>query len=267
MRVSDFNFDLPDELIARYPKTDRVSCRLLQLNGENGEIFHRTFSDVLDLIDEGDLLIFNNTRVIPARMFGRKASGGKIEVLVERMLDEHRFLAHIRSSKSPKEGAELFLGEDKLGENNGIKAVMKARHSSLFEVELSDKSTALLDVLQTIGHMPLPPYIDRPDEEADKECYQTVYSKVPGAVAAPTAGLHFDENLLEKLKAKGVNFEFVTLHVGAGTFQPVRVENIEDHVMHAEYVEVSQEVCNAIIATKKSGQTCNCSGNYFCSFY
>ena len=254
MRVSDFNFDLPDELIARYPKEDRASCRLLHLNGENGAVIDRTFSDVLDLIDEGDLLIFNNTRVIPARMFGRKASGGKIEVLVERMLDEYRFLAHIRSSKSPKEGAELFLGEDKLGENNGIKAVMTARHGALFEVELSDKSTALLDVLQAIGHMPLPPYIDRPDEEADQECYQTVYSKVPGAVAAPTAGLHFDDPLLEKLKKKGVNFEFVTLHVGAGTFQPVRVENIEDHVMHAEYVEVSQEVCNAIIATKKAGK-------------
>ena len=171
MRVSDFNFDLPDELIARYPKEDRSSCRLLHLNGENGAVIDRTFSDVLDLIDEGDLLIFNNTRVIPARMFGRKASGGKIEVLVERMLDEHRFLAHIRSSKSPKEGAELFLGEDKLGENNGIKAVMTVRHGALFEVELSDKSTALLEVLQAIGHMPLPPYIDRPDEEADHECY------------------------------------------------------------------------------------------------
>ncbi len=254
MRVSDFYFDLPDELIARYPKEDRSSCRLLQLNGENGEISHHTFTEVLDLIDEGDLLIFNNTRVIPARMFGRKASGGKIEVLVERMLDEHRFLAHIRSSKSPKDGAELFLGEDKLGENNGIKAVMTARHNTLFEVELTDKSTALLNVLQDIGHMPLPPYIDRPDEEADQECYQTVYSKVPGAVAAPTAGLHFDDELLAKLRAKGVNFEFVTLHVGAGTFQPVRVENIEEHVMHAEYVELSQEVCNAIIDTKKAGK-------------
>ena len=250
MRVSDFNFNLPDELIARYPKEDRVSCRLLHLNGENGAIADRTFSDVLNLINEGDLLIFNNTRVIPARMFGRKASGGKIEVLVERMLDEYRFLAHIRSSQSPKEGSELFLGEDKLGENNGVQAVMTMRHGTLFEVELSDKSTPLLDVLQQIGHMPLPPYIDRPDEEG----YQTVYSKVPGAVAAPTAGLHFDDELLEKLKAKGVNFEFVTLHVGAGTFQPVRVENIEDHVMHAEYVEVSQEVCNAIIATKKAGK-------------
>ncbi|MCI5763001.1 MAG: tRNA preQ1(34) S-adenosylmethionine ribosyltransferase-isomerase QueA, partial [Actinobacillus porcinus] len=238
MKVSDFHFDLPDELIARYPKPERTASRLLQLNGENGEIFHRTFSDVLDLIQEGDLLVFNNTRVIPARMFGHKASGGKIEVLVERVLSETTFLAHVRSSKAPKAGAELILGEDKLGEGNGVRVNMLGRQDALFELEIADKSTALLDVLQQIGHMPLPPYIDRPDEDADQERYQTVYNKVPGAVAAPTAGLHFDDELLAKLNAKGVNFAFVTLHVGAGTFQPVRVENIEDHHMHAEYVEV-----------------------------
>lgn len=254
MRVSDFYFDLPDELIARYPKPDRTASRLLQLNGENGEITHRTFADVLDQIHEGDLLIFNNTRVIPARMFGRKASGGKVEVLVERILSDTRFLAHVRSSKAPKEGAELWLGEDKLGEHHGVKMIMVARHDTLFELEIAQKQTALLDVLQKIGHMPLPPYIDRPDEEADKERYQTVYNKVPGAVAAPTAGLHFDDALLAQLKAKGVNFAFVTLHVGAGTFQPVRVEQIEDHKMHAEYVEVPQEVCDAIIATKQAGK-------------
>ncbi|WP_410687879.1 tRNA preQ1(34) S-adenosylmethionine ribosyltransferase-isomerase QueA [Avibacterium paragallinarum] len=254
MRVSDFYFDLPDELIARYPKADRTASRLLQLNGENGEISHRTFADVVDLINEGDLLIFNNTRVIPARMYGRKASGGKIEVLVERILSEDSFLAHIRSSKAPKEGAELFLGEDKLGDGKGIKMIMTARHESLFEVKIAEKNTALLDILQKIGHMPLPPYIDRPDEEADQERYQTVYNKVPGAVAAPTAGLHFDDALLEKLKAKGVNFAFVTLHVGAGTFQPVRVENIEDHKMHAEYVEVPQETVDAILHTKAQGK-------------
>ncbi|WP_314817331.1 tRNA preQ1(34) S-adenosylmethionine ribosyltransferase-isomerase QueA [Aggregatibacter segnis] len=254
MRVADFYFDLPDELIARYPKTERTASRLLQLNGENGDIFHRTFADVLELIHPGDLMIFNNTRVIPARMFGRKISGGKIEVLVERVLSESRFLAHVRASKAPKEGAELILGEDKLGEGNGVKALMVGRQGSLFEIEIAEKQTALFDVLQQIGHMPLPPYIDRPDEEADQERYQTVYNKVPGAVAAPTAGLHFDDELLAKLKEKGVNFAFVTLHVGAGTFQPVRVENIEDHVMHAEYVEVPQEVCDAIFATKKAGK-------------
>lgn len=254
MKVSDFHFDLPDELIARYPKPERTASRLLQLNGENGKIFHRTFSDVLDLIQEGDLLVFNNTRVIPARMFGHKASGGKIEVLVERVLSETTFLAHVRSSKAPKAGAELILGEDKLGEGNGVRVNMTGRQDALFELEIADKSTALLDVLQQIGHMPLPPYIDRPDEDADQERYQTVYNKVPGAVAAPTAGLHFDDELLAKLNAKGVNFAFVTLHVGAGTFQPVRVENIEDHHMHAEYVEVSQEVCDAILATKAAGK-------------
>lgn len=187
-------------------------------------------------------------------MFGRKASGGKVEVLVERILSDTRFLAHVRSSKAPKEGAELWLGEDKLGEHHGVKMIMVARHDTLFELEIAQKQTALLDVLQQIGHMPLPPYIDRPDEEADKERYQTVYNKVPGAVAAPTAGLHFDDALLAQLKAKGVNFAFVTLHVGAGTFQPVRVEQIEDHKMHAEYVEVPQEVCDAIIATKQAGK-------------
>lgn len=254
MRVADFYFDLPDELIARYPKTERTASRLLQLNGENGDIFHRTFADVLELIHPGDLMIFNNTRVIPARMFGRKISGGKIEVLVERVLSKSRFLAHVRASKAPKEGAELILGEDKLGEGNGVKALMVGRQGSLFEIEIAEKQTALFDVLQQIGHMPLPPYIDRPDEEADQERYQTVYNKVPGAVAAPTAGLHFDDELLAKLKEKGVNFAFVTLHVGAGTFQPVRVENIEDHVMHAEYVEVPQEVCDAILTTKKAGK-------------
>lgn len=254
MKVSDFYFDLPDELIARYPKTERTSSRLLQLNGENGEIFHRTFADVLDLVNAGDLLIFNNTRVIPARMFGRKTSGGKVEVLVERVLTEERFLAHVRSSKAPKEGTELILGEDKLGEGNGIKAVMLGRQGALFELKIIEKSTALLDILQQIGHMPLPPYIDRPDEDADKERYQTVYNKVPGAVAAPTAGLHFDEELLAKLNAKGVNFAFVTLHVGAGTFQPVRVENIKDHIMHAEYVEVPQDVVEAVLHTKAQGK-------------
>lgn len=254
MRLSDFYFDLPDELIARYPKPERTASRLLQLNGENGDISHRTFSDVLDLINEGDLLIFNNTRVIPARMYGRKLSGGKIEVLVERVLSDTTFLAHVRSSKSPKVGAELILGEDKLGDGHGVKAMMIGRQEALFELEIADKSTALLDVLQKIGHMPLPPYIDRPDEDADQERYQTVYNKVPGAVAAPTAGLHFDNELLAKLKAKGVNFAFVTLHVGAGTFQPVRVEKIEDHHMHAEYAEVSQEVCDAILSTKAAGK-------------
>jgi S-adenosylmethionine:tRNA ribosyltransferase-isomerase len=164
---------------------------------------------LLDKLNPGDLLVFNNTRVIPARLFGRKASGGKIEVLVERMLDDKRILAHIRASKAPKPGAELLLGDDE-----SIKATMTARHDALFEVAFDDERT-VLDILNAIGHMPLPPYIERPDEEADRELYQTVYSQKPGAVAAPTAGLHFDEPLLEKLRAKGVEMAFVTLHVGA----------------------------------------------------
>ena len=247
MHVSDFNFELPDELIARYPKTERTASRLLQLNGNSGELTDRTFKDVLEIVQPGDLLVFNNTRVIPARMFGRKASGGKLEVLVERMLDEHSILAHVRCSKPPKPGTELFLGE-----NDEFQAEMVARHDALFEIRFTS-ATAVLDILNTIGHMPLPPYIDRPDEDADKERYQTVYNKKPGAVAAPTAGLHFDNPLLEQIKAKGVEFAYVTLHVGAGTFQPVRVDDVENHHMHSEYVEVPQEVVDAIQATRSRG--------------
>lgn len=247
MQVSDFNFELPDELIARYPKAERTSSRLLRLEGRSGALHDGSFKDVLNEIQSGDLLVFNNTRVIPARMFGRKATGGKIEVLVERMLDEHSILAHVRSSKPPKPQSELYLGEQ-----DEYHAEMIARHDSLFEIRFTAE-TSVLDILNHIGHMPLPPYIDRPDEETDKERYQTVYNEKPGAVAAPTAGLHFDEALLEQIKAKGAELAYVTLHVGAGTFQPVRVENILDHHMHAEYVEVPQEVIDAIVATKKRG--------------
>lgn len=185
--------------------------------------------------------------MIPARLFGRKASGGKIEVLVERMLDDKRILAHIRASKAPKPGAELLLGDDE-----NINATMVARHDALFEVEFNDERS-VLDILNAIGHMPLPPYIDRPDEDADRELYQTVYSEKPGAVAAPTAGLHFDDPLLAKLRDKGIEMAFVTLHVGAGTFQPVRVDTIEDHIMHSEYAEVPQDVVDAVLAAKARG--------------
>ena len=245
MRVADFSFDLPDELIARFPKKDRTSSRLLSLDGPTGEISHKVFSDILELVNENDLLIFNNTRVIPARMFGQKASGGKVEVLVERVLDEHRVLAHVRASKSLKPGNEVIL-------EGKAKATMIARHDTLFELEF-DHSKNVLDTLNDIGHMPLPPYIDRPDDEADRERYQTVYGEKPGAVAAPTAGLHFDEPLMAALKNKGVNMAFVTLHVGAGTFQPVRVETIDEHVMHSEYIEVPQDVVDAVAQTKASG--------------
>lgn len=245
MRVSDFAFDLPEELIARYPKSDRTASRLMTVDGNTGAIDNGQFGDVLDKLNKGDLLIFNDTRVIPARMFGKKASGGKLEVLVERMLDEHRVLAHVRCSKSPKPGTDIIL-EDQ------VSATMVERHGALFELKFNSDEK-VLDILERIGHMPLPPYIDRPDEDSDKERYQTVYNDKPGAVAAPTAGLHFDDALLEKIKAKGVELAFITLHVGAGTFQPVKVDDIADHVMHAEYVEVSQEVVDKIEQTKVAG--------------
>ncbi|MEH0742769.1 tRNA preQ1(34) S-adenosylmethionine ribosyltransferase-isomerase QueA [Vibrio cholerae] len=247
MQVSDFHFDLPDELIARYPQPERTASRLLQLDGNSGELVDGTFTDVLDKIQPGDLVVFNNTRVIPARLFGRKASGGKLEVLVERVLDETRILAHVRCSKSPKPGSTIFVGD-----NDEFSALMVARHDALFELDFQSDLN-VLSILEQIGHMPLPPYIDRPDEDSDKERYQTVYNQKPGAVAAPTAGLHFDQPLLDKIAQKGAEFAYVTLHVGAGTFQPVKVENINDHHMHAEYVEVPQEVVEAIEATRARG--------------
>ncbi len=253
MRVADFYFDLPDELIARYPQKERTASRLLKLDGNSGEFSHHYFKDVLSFVNPGDLLVFNNTRVIPARIYGRKSGGGKLEVLIERVLDDKSCLAHVRASKAPKEGSELILGEDKLGEGNGIRVLMLGRQEALFHLQF-DIAGSLFDTLQQIGHIPLPPYIDRPDEDADQERYQTVYSKVPGAVAAPTAGLHFDDELLAALRAKGVNTAFVTLHVGAGTFQPVRVENIEDHHMHAEYAEVPPDVVDVVLATKAAGK-------------
>jgi S-adenosylmethionine:tRNA ribosyltransferase-isomerase len=248
MRVADFSFELPESLIAHYPQPERSGCRLLQLDGPSGELKHGVFTDLLDNLEAGDLLVFNNTRVIPARMFGRKVSGGKIEVLVERVLDDHRVLAHVRASKAPKPGTDLLLGDDE-----SIAATMVARHDTLFELRFNDERD-VFTILNAVGHMPLPPYIDRPDEDADRELYQTVYSEKPGAVAAPTAWLHFDEPLLAALREKGIEMAFVTLHVGAGTFQPVRVETIEEHVMHAEYAEVPQEVVDAVLACKARGK-------------
>lgn len=245
MKVSDFHFELPDHLIARYPSAERTASRLLTLDGCTGQIQHRQFSDILELLNPGDLLVFNNTRVIPARLLGQKASGGKVEVLVERILDDHLVLAHVRANKSPKPGTKLVVGE-------GLELEVTGRREALFEIQFP-KQQPVLTQLDAHGHMPLPPYIDRPDEDSDKERYQTVYGEKPGAVAAPTAGLHFDEAILQKLTDKGVNQAFVTLHVGAGTFQPVRVENIHDHIMHSEYAEVPQEVVDAIKATKAAG--------------
>ena len=247
MLVSDYHFDLPDSLIANYPTEDRTASRLLHLDGPSGELVHRQFPDILDLVEAGDLMVFNNTRVIPARVFGQKESGGKLEILIERVINATEALAHVRASKSPKEGSKIFLGQDK---NEQIEATMLGRNGALFHLSFAEP---VLDVLSRVGHMPLPPYIERPDEDSDQERYQTVYSEKPGAVAAPTAGLHFDDDLLAKLKDKGVEIAFVTLHVGAGTFQPMKVDNVEDHIMHAEYVEVDEQVVEQVKATKARG--------------
>lgn len=243
MRTADFDFHLPKELIAQYPLEQRTASRLLHVCGDN--IVDRQFTDLPDFITENDLLVFNNTKVIPARLHGQKETGGKIEVLVERVLDDHHLLAHIRASKSPKVGARLILEQD-------IQATMLERQDELFKLRFEgDKS--VFELLELYGHIPLPPYIDRADEQADQQRYQTVYAKHAGAVAAPTAGLHFDQAMLDQLAAKGVQSAFVTLHVGAGTFQPVRVDNIKDHHMHAEYIDVDQSVVEQIKQTKANG--------------
>ncbi len=244
MKRQDFSYELPDSLIARQPARERAGSRLLHLDGPSGQIQHQQFTDILDFVEEGDLMVFNDTRVIPARVFGKKPTGGQVEVMVERVLDTHRVLAHTRSSKSPKVGSQVIL-------EDGTEFTLEARHDTLFEYSCVEP---VLEVLGRIGHMPLPPYIDRPDAEADRERYQTVYSRNVGAVAAPTAGLHFDDFVMEQLDAKGVNKAFVTLHVGAGTFQPVRVDNIFDHQMHAEIMDVSAEVCEQVKATKAAGK-------------
>ena len=246
MQVVDFHFDLPEHLIAKAPKKDRASSNLMSLNGNTGEVLHNQFQQILDFIEPGDLMIFNNTRVIPARLFGQKASGGKVEILVERVVDEHTVLAHVRANKSPKPGNVLILEGE-------VEAEMVGRHDDLFELKFLGDET-VLSALERKGHMPLPPYIDRPDTEEDKERYQTVYNEKPGAVAAPTAGLHFTDELLAQLKEKGVNMEFVTLHVGAGTFQSIRVDDVEEHKMHSEYAEIPESVVAAIQATKAAGK-------------
>lgn len=242
---SDYDFCLPDELIARYPSEQRSDCRLLHLDGKSGDIVHRRFPDLLELLAPGDVVVFNDTRVIPARLHGHKASGGKIEMLLERPLDAQRGLAHIRSSKSPKPGTELIF-------EGGITAVVEGRQDALFELRFHGE-TPMIELLNQHGHMPLPPYITRDDELSDRERYQTVYAKRDGAVAAPTAGLHFDEPMMAAMADKGIETAFVTLHVGAGTFQPVRVDSILEHHMHSEWIEVGQETCDKISQARATG--------------
>jgi len=245
MQRSDFSFDLPESLIAQYPLPDRSASRLLCLARQSGEHQDRMFLDLPDLIGEGDLLVLNDTRVIRARVFGEKASGGKLEVLVERILDDHRCLAHVRASKSPRPGSSITL------EQNASAKVL-GRSDDLFELSFEDERP-LMDVLETIGHMPLPPYIHRRDEVTDQQRYQTVYARHPGAVAAPTAGLHFSNDILDRLKARGVRIAMITLHVGAGTFQPVRVDQLDQHKMHSEFIEITSEVCDQINTTHNAG--------------
>ncbi|MCK2148962.1 tRNA preQ1(34) S-adenosylmethionine ribosyltransferase-isomerase QueA [Marinobacter alexandrii] len=245
MNVSDFDFELPDELIARYPLAERTASRLLCLDGMSGKTVHRHFADLPDLLQPGDLLVFNDTRVIPARLFGKKETGGQVEILVERVTGEHEIIAHVRASKALKEGQRVVL-------EDGTNLCMSGRNEALFTL-VCESAEPVLEVLERIGHMPLPPYVDRPDESTDRERYQTVYAREAGAVAAPTAGLHFDEALLQTIQDLGVETTFVTLHVGAGTFQPVRVDRIEDHVMHSEVVQVPQAAVDAVERARARG--------------
>jgi len=248
MKTSDFHFDLPDELIARFPMEERSSSRLLCMDKASGELNHKIFKEIEDLLQPEDMLVFNNTKVIAARLYGEKATGGKLEALIERVLDEHTALAHIKSSRSPKPDQIIYFGEG----DDKVEVKILGRQGALFHLEFLDPRS-VFSILESIGHIPLPPYMEREDGESDKDRYQTVYAEHEGAVAAPTAGLHFDEPLMERLKAKGVDFGFVTLHVGAGTFQPVKVEDVNEHVMHAEYVEVDETLCQQVRDTRARG--------------
>lgn len=252
MKRTDFSFELPQELIAQHPLAERSASRLLCLDRNSGTVEHRQFTDLLEQLAPEDLLVFNNTRVIPARLWGQKETGGKLEILIERVTGSHSALAHVRCSKSPRPGTRILLAAAEGEPPGNLSLQVTGREGDLFVLS-SEGGPAVAQILGAIGHMPLPPYIDRDDEPADQERYQTVYAEREGAVAAPTAGLHFTDDLLLRIRALGVRTATVTLHVGAGTFQPVREDNIEDHVMHAEYVEVSDAVCTAVRETRNRG--------------
>ena len=243
MRRSDFHYELPADRIAQYPPATRGDSRLLVLDGPSGRIVDRHFHDLSAYLRPGDLLVFNDTRVIPARLHGIKDTGGRAEVLIERLLDPVRALAHVRASKPPRPGRAIRVGDGALR--------VIGRRGDLYELELA--AGDLPSFLERHGHVPLPPYISRAGEPADRERYQTVYAERPGAVAAPTAGLHFDQPMLDRLAGHGVRFGRVTLHVGAGTFQPVRSDRLEEHVMHAEQVEVGEALCALAAETRREG--------------
>ena len=244
MKRTDFHYQLPAELIAQVPLEQRSASRLLCFDRVSGGLSDRNFSDLPALLNAGDLLVFNNTEVIPARLHGRKASGGRVEILVERLLSKQECLAQVRASKSPKPEGKLIL-------EDGTELTVLGREDDFFHLQAVDSD--LMCLLQDLGHMPLPPYITREDTECDRRRYQTVFAETPGAVAAPTAGLHFDQTLLGRLKDAGIQSTTVTLHVGAGTFQPMRVDHIEDHQMHAEWLQVPQSACDAIAAARARG--------------
>lgn len=250
MHLSDFDYSLPDELIAHYPAETRSASRLLQLDRATGAVSHHSFRDLLAMLSPDDLLVFNDTRVLPARLLGHKSSGGRIEILIERLLPDNEALAQIRASKSPGPGTRLKV---KSAACDGVLNIdVLGRQDAFFRIRF-ESDTPAIDLLQSYGHMPLPPYIDRQDELEDQTRYQTVYGRNPGAVAAPTAGLHFDQPLLESLRDKGVDMAFVTLHVGSGTFQPVRTDDIKSHQMHSEWIDVPASACQQIKACRARG--------------
>lgn len=247
MQLNDFNFDLPSELIARYPLATRTSSRLLCLDKQSDHITHNQFPAILDLIEEGDLLVFNDTKVIPARLMGRKSTGGQAEILVERILDDNRILAQVKTSKPLRLGSFLSL------ENHRFLEVVD-RQQQFYVLRYNNERESILEMIESIGQIPLPPYMQRSPEELDKERYQTIYAKYKGSVAAPTAGFHFDETILQHLRDKKVEMGYLTLHIGAGTFSPIRVDNIHEHKMHAEYLEISETLCAQITAAKARGK-------------
>jgi S-adenosylmethionine:tRNA ribosyltransferase-isomerase len=243
MQRSDFHYDLPSELIAQVPLAERRASRLLVLDGASGALKDRAFAELPQLLRAGDLLVFNDTRVLPARVVGRKPTGGRVEILLERLLGARRALVHLRASHKPLTGGEIELPGD-------ARARVVARAGELTEIEL-DRD--FVPFLEAHGQTPLPPYIARSPDAADRERYQTVFARAPGAVAAPTAGLHFDAAMLDVLAARGIERTFLTLHVGAGTFAPVRTERIEEHELHEEWLEVSAATCAAVERCRKNG--------------